>query len=481
MFCLYSTIKYHTINAGPVRYPLSVLVLAAAVAFPASNGIAAQENQNVGTVEQGDIVATESNQAVRPTSDSGTSMQPTAVSIKQFEKRVERNPADHGSWIILGRLHLRHAREEDAIGSYKDAEHAFRRALAIQPESSSALLNLSNALHAQHQFSESLEMASRAHKIEPENLSAIIAVGDAQMELGKLDDAEESFNKAAARSDAAAILIRQAHLSEIRGRSTEALEIAESARRSAVQQGQEAKALSWYDMRIGVMHLHKGQFEDAEKNLKLSLKNDPQRAISLIYLANVKAATGDIETAIELTQDAIKISPEPPSHALLGDLLVLSGQKEKAEHHYDIAQKAMEEEADILEQAHLRERARFYLNHDRKLTLALELAKKDIAIRQDVYSWDTLAWALYKNNQPDEAWKSIERALAAGTQDAELFYHAGLIKSRLGDSSEAATLFKKSLEISPWFSPIKSADLKKRMETQPTAAKADLKKVVKLK
>src|SRR5262249_20946119 len=58
--------------------------------------------------------------------------------------------------------------------------------------------------------------------------------------------------------------------------------------------------------------------------------------------------------------------------------------------------------------------------------------ERELKDRADVFTHDALAWALFKADRPEEAWDSMERALAEGTQDARLFLHAAVIAARLG-------------------------------------------------
>ena len=55
------------------------------------------------------------------------------------------------------------------------------------------------------------------------------------------------------------------------------------------------------------------------------------------------------------------------------------------------------------------------------------LARDELAIRPDVYGYDTLAWALLNAGDAAGADAPMQSALAAGTKDARLWYHAGLI------------------------------------------------------
>jgi tetratricopeptide (TPR) repeat protein len=98
-----------------------------------------------------------------------------------------------------------------------------------------------------------------------------------------------------------------------------------------------------------------------------------------------------------------------------------------------------------------RELALFYADHDIRLSEAVTLAQKELEVRRDVYTWDTLAWALYKEAKTGEAVRAMERALSRGTKDALIFYHAGLIYERAGDTEKAKQFLRRALSTNPHF------------------------------
>jgi tetratricopeptide (TPR) repeat protein len=100
---------------------------------------------------------------------------------------------------------------------------------------------------------------------------------------------------------------------------------------------------------------------------------------------------------------------------------------------------------------HNRDLALFYADHDIKLDEALALARKEFEVRHDIYTWDALAWALYKNGKYQEANDAMEHALGPGTRDALLFFHAGMIAGRLGQKSQAKERLQAALNINPGF------------------------------
>ena len=79
------------------------------------------------------------------------------------------------------------------------------------------------------------------------------------------------------------------------------------------------------------------------------------------------------------------------------------------------------------------------------------MARADLAVRGDVYAHDTLAWALLAAGEVEEAEAEMRRALAVGTQDALLGFHAGMIAAAAGRTADAIALLEAALERNPGF------------------------------
>jgi tetratricopeptide (TPR) repeat protein len=86
-----------------------------------------------------------------------------------------------------------------------------------------------------------------------------------------------------------------------------------------------------------------------------------------------------------------------------------------------------------------------------KLAESLDLARKELEVRRDIYTWDALAWALYKNGKLLEAAKASEKAMHFGTRDSLLLFHAAMIADRMGQSDQARNELRESLKINPHF------------------------------
>jgi tetratricopeptide (TPR) repeat protein len=68
-----------------------------------------------------------------------------------------------------------------------------------------------------------------------------------------------------------------------------------------------------------------------------------------------------------------------------------------------------------------------------------------------VHSYDVLAWALHGTGQYEEAADASERALALGTEEVGMLYHAGMIQAALGHEAAARDFLQRALDLNPRF------------------------------
>jgi Flp pilus assembly protein TadD len=86
----------------------------------------------------------------------------------------------------------------------------------------------------------------------------------------------------------------------------------------------------------------------------------------------------------------------------------------------------------------------------------VKLARAEIAVRRDIYGWDALSWALLEAGRVADARAASDKALALGTPDPRLLYHAGMIAAAQHQPDRAAALLRRTLAISPRFDPVQA-------------------------
>jgi tetratricopeptide (TPR) repeat protein len=136
--------------------------------------------------------------------------------------------------------------------------------------------------------------------------------------------------------------------------------------------------------------------------------------------------------------------------AELGDIYQTIGDTQDAEKQYKLVQ-YIGLLGHINQMLHNRDLALFYADHDRNLKEALALAHKEFEVRSDIYTWDALAWALYKNGKYAEASDAMSQAMRLGTKDPMLLFHSGMISAKSGHDAQAVQQLDEAIRINPHF------------------------------
>jgi tetratricopeptide (TPR) repeat protein len=384
----------------------------------------------------------------------------TEQAIQALQQKLERNPKDAISLLLLGQTYVRRARETGDFSCYDRADVALRRALQLNPEDLAAQASLSQVLSANHKFQEGLNLALQVYAKHPKETELLMIVGDAYLELGRYDEAEKSYQELIRLSSLAHLKSRLARLAELRGDTARALHLMQEAAQEEGAAVLTREARAWYPMRLGEMCFNAGRLEEAASHYRAALKDHPKYTFALAGLGKVYAAQGKTDEALRLYQQAAALHPTLTMLAELGDLQAKNGKEFLARVCYQKLEKT-----GLNQDAYNREMALYYADHDVQLPKALELAKKDLTLRQDIYAWDTLAWTLYKNEQLAEAKRPVAAALRLGTKDATLLYHAGMIHFRLGEKGQAKDYLERALALNPHFSVLHAAEAQKTLAT----------------
>ena len=394
-------------------------------------------------------------------------LMPTGEAIALVERRIGGNERDFLNRTLLGQLLLRKAKEEDDHAAAARAVEVLRKAVAANPAYGPARTYLAVALMRGHGFAEALELARAAFDAGPRDTLALATVGDALLELGRLDEADAAFARLEERAGRSpAVLARLARSAELRGRPGEAAGLIDAAL-ADLGDGGDPRARAWYASRRAGLAFDAGDLDAAERFHARALAAVPDYAASRIGLAAVAAARGDLDRAAELYRAAAEQFGEPPMLAALGDVLAADGQPAEAERWWDRAEAAMAEEAKTAETAHLREVSRFLSDHARDPARAVDLARRDLEIRQDAGAYDTLAWALYRAGDLDAAAEAAAEANPHESGNAAFLYHAGLIHAARGEVEAARRALTAALARNPRFDPRAAPDARRALDALP--------------
>ncbi|MBN2360552.1 MAG: tetratricopeptide repeat protein [Deltaproteobacteria bacterium] len=110
--------------------------------------------------------------------------------LERLTEAIAREPDDAELWWATG-VARRRLDEPEA------ARAAFERCLEIDPDFAAAVRELSTLAYRDQQYDRALELARRAHQLQPTNAAVICNLGVCHMELGHYSEAREYIELAA--------------------------------------------------------------------------------------------------------------------------------------------------------------------------------------------------------------------------------------------------------------------------------------------
>jgi tetratricopeptide (TPR) repeat protein len=391
-------------------------------------------------------------------------LDPTSKTDKQIQAmqdRVKKAPGDYAGYDELGSVFFQKARETGDIAYYDLAEQTLKKAVDMAPQDFRAadpLVHMALVYMGEHRFSDALAFAQKAIGTGSGNLAAFAVEGDAYTDMGDYDEAATAYDtvQSLGRATSSPLALaymsdsRLAYLSFLRGDSAKAIRLMKSAIAAALQTDVPRENLAWLYFELGERYFQTGDLGDADLSYQSGVTADPNHYRSLAGLAKVRAAQGRLEESIQLYQRSIAIIPFPVYLAELGDVYKKAGRMNEAQQQYELVE-YIGHLGKLNQVLANRELALFYADQGIKLPEALALARKELEVRQDIYTWDALAWVLYRNGRFQEAAEAINKALGLHTSDSLLLFHAGMIYHSLDKDSDAEDFLSRALKTNPHF------------------------------
>jgi tetratricopeptide (TPR) repeat protein len=381
--------------------------------------------------------------------------------IRSLQARVKRNSDDPAGYAALGAAHLQKGRETADAADYELAKGALEKSLDLlsnDPAAAFAMTQMAVVCMVEHRFEDALTWAQKALALGSGDPSPWAIAGDALADMGDYKGAAEAYSSLrtsyGSEDEKLAFVYQQnsrmSFLRFVAGDTQGAIQLMENAVRTAVETHMPAENIAWSQCQLGEEFFLAGETNDAERAYLASLDEYPKYYRALAGLAKVRASQSRYTDAVKLYKQAIAAVPYPEYAAALGDIYQKLGLPEDSKKQYALVE-FIAYLSQVNQQIHNRDLALFYADHDLKLSESLILAQKELEVRRDIYTWDALAWCLYKNEKLQEAAEAISHALEQGTKDPQMFFHAGMIYEKLGNFEKAKEYLERALQTNPEF------------------------------
>lgn len=376
---------------------------------------------------------------------SDLNLSPAERSIAAANRLIEKSPKNFEAYNALALALSRRARETADVNYYQKAEEALGKSFALAPGNFDSRRTEVWLLLGRHEFAAALEEAKKLNKQVPDDVMIYGFLTDANVELGNYQDAEATAQwMLDLRPGNLPALTRAAYLRELFGDPEGALELMNMALESTSPT--EVEDAAWILAQMGHLHLGMGKTSEAERDLARALTLFPGYHYALGNLAKVRIQQKRYDEAIVLLRERYQSAPHAENLYDLADAMLAAGRSEEAKQAF-----AQFEEKSLLETHRAdnsnRELILYYCDYTRQPRKALEVAEREFARRQDVYTLDSYAWALHRNGENQAARRVIDRALAVGVRDARLFRHAGEIALEEGDRTAAEKYLRQAAEL----------------------------------
>lgn len=347
------------------------------------------------------------------------------------------------------------------------AEAAVAKGLASAPSDFALRKFRLRLLLPHHRFDELAREAAALKAERPDDAELDGSLGDAFFEVGRYPQALAAYERFVAAKPSTASYSRVALAKDVAGDLPGALSAMDLAATSALPDDLEGYA--WCRARAARILLKMNRYEDAEGRLVEALLRVPNHAPALAAAAEIAARKGLWEPAVRLAEKSFGIVPEFAVAAALVDYRKAMGDR-GGEERARATVKTLEALLPEPEKNVHRLLALFLADYG-DAARAVRMTEKELEGRKDVAGYDAYAWCLYRAGRAKEAVEPMAKALAMGTIDPLLEFHAGAIARGAGDRDAAIEHLKRALAIDPRFHVLHAAEAKTMLKDLESAAK----------
>lgn len=385
--------------------------------------------------------------------------------IGDLEADVRRHPDQLDTRMLAGQ-YLQRFREAPDVGDLLRAVANAQLAMRYQPRYNvAAESTLASAYAALHKFRLAKRYADDVVLLTPWSPDARASSASLDIELGHYAQAGQLLSQSpGARADASWQTVA-ARYAELTGNLAAARDlIARALADMDDNTYASAENRAWYHWRAGELAFEAGDLVVAEADDKAALAMFPNYWHATNGLAKVYWASRRWREALTFAKQSAEVYPLPEALGYEYDAQRALNDKRGAK----LTAKLIGAIERIGNTQGINDRliAIFYSDHGLSLDRAVAIARRDLASRDDIYSEDTLGWALAQAGYWREALPHAERAAVLGTQDARLQFHTGIVELHNGKVDRARQRLRWALSLNANFHPVYAEEARKVVITR---------------
>jgi tetratricopeptide (TPR) repeat protein len=354
---------------------------------------------------------------------------PAETVIQKTQAEIAKH-TDHAPYYnALAMAYARRARETSDVQYYAKAEETLKRSFALAPDNYEGLKTQAWLQLGRHEFAKALETATKLNKKTPDDVMVYGYLVDANVELGNYGAAVAAAQwMLDLRAGNIPGLTRAGYLRELHGNLPGAIELMQMAYGSTPSAETEDRA--WLLTQMAHLNFVIGDLSKAEMYAKGALGVFPDYHYALATLAQVRVAQKRYADAVILLRKRYAAAPHAENLYALAEALELAGETEESGKAFAEFERQSLAETNLGDNSN-HELIAYYVDHAREPRKALEVAKREVERRKDVFTIDCYAWALAASGEYEAANAQIQKAIHVGVKDPKLLAHAAFIAQHL--------------------------------------------------
>jgi tetratricopeptide (TPR) repeat protein len=384
----------------------------------------------------------------RPAMDAAPAADADAT-IQALRAAVGDDSAAADDYTSLGDAYYARARTSGDPADIERAERAYDTALTSDRGDVGAVTGKATVALSRHDFAGGLELARRAHRLEPALVAPYPALIDGLIETGRYREAARTLDAMVRRKPSLAAYSRVSYFRELHGD----LAGAAQALRLAISAGSgTAEGNAFVQSALADLEAKRGRYAAAERAYRAALAIQPGFGPAASGIALLQAGHGELRPAVAKLRGLVGDPPSPDALTELGEVEQAAGLDRSARRRYAAAG---ELERELLAAGSNADAGvtLFEAEHGRAAR-AVRLGRRAWRTAPSVSAADAYSWALHRAGRSRAASRLSAEAMRLGSRDPAFLYHAGMIARASGRIGNASRLLGRLLDQSPRFNPV---------------------------